>query len=99
MSAPATALAGIHKVAILLVSLGDNACAELLKHLTEDEVQRIMEAVAQLRSVPEEQCRSVLEEFRSRLSDPELRRSGGLAFAKRALTAAFGSQRTWIFPA
>src|SRR5580704_2529827 len=92
MSSPATALAGLHKVAILLVSLGDNACAELLKHLTEDEVQRIMEAIAQLRSVPEEQCRSVLEEFRSRLSDPALGRSGGLAFAKRALTAAFGPE-------
>jgi len=92
MSSPATALTGLHKAAILLVSLGDSASAELLKHLTEDEVQKITETIAQLRSIPEEQSSAVLEEFRSSLADPSLRRSGGLGFARRVLTAAFGPE-------
>jgi flagellar motor switch protein FliG len=92
MSSPARAITGLHKAAILLVALGDSASADLLKHLTEDEVQKIMEAIAQLESVPEEQSAAVLDEFRTCLADPALRRGGGVGFAKRVLTAAFGPE-------
>ena len=43
MAAPAHApvLSGIQKAAILLISVGDQASAELLKRLSDDEVQAV----------------------------------------------------------
>ncbi|HOK47773.1 MAG TPA: flagellar motor switch protein FliG, partial [Bryobacteraceae bacterium] len=56
-------LTGIQKAAILLVSLGDQVSAEILKELEEDEVQKVSQEVARLGSVSAEQAEAVLQEF------------------------------------
>ena len=66
MAAPAHAqvLTGIQKAAILLISIGDQASAELLKRLGDDEVQAVTAAIASLPAISREQAEEVLEEFR-----------------------------------
>src|ERR1041385_5483467 len=92
MAAPAHApvLTGIQKAAILLVSVGDQVSAELLKRLSDDEVQAVTAAIASLPPISREQAEAVLEEFRSstQLSGGH----GGVDFAKRILTSAFGAE-------
>ena len=55
---------GIRKAAILLISLGDTAGAEILRQLPDSELQLVSMEIARLDSVPPDQLETVLEEFR-----------------------------------
>src|SRR5580704_19275274 len=92
-SAAATmALTGLQKSAILLVALGDQVSAEMLKCLSDEEVQMVTGAIASLPSVSVQQAQAVLEEFEMASSDP-LRVAGrGADYARRILTNAFGAE-------
>jgi len=93
MSAPAHApvLTGIQKAAILLISVGDQVSAELLKRLSDDEVQAVTAAIASLPAISREQAEAVLEEFRNATSQSG-QGHGGVDFARRILTSAFGAE-------
>src|SRR5580658_7930672 len=91
-AATAPALTGLQKSAILLVALGDQASAELLRHLSEDEVQKVSMAIATLPSVSPEQAEAVLEEFRHATNTASQVGFGGVDYARRILTSAFGPE-------
>jgi flagellar motor switch protein FliG len=54
---------GIEKSAILLLSLGGDEAAEVLKNLGAREVQKISRAMANLKQVPRERVESILDEL------------------------------------
>ena len=54
---------GVEKSAILLLSLGENEAAAVLKSLGPKEVQKIGHAMAALKTVPREKVEAVLDEF------------------------------------
>ena len=54
---------GIEDAAILLMSLGEEEAAEVFRHLTPKEVQRLGEAIARMKAVPRERLEAVLERF------------------------------------
>jgi len=56
---------GVEKSAILLLSLGEDEAAEILKNLSPKEVQKIGHAMATLKQVPRTRIETVLDEFRS----------------------------------
>ena len=56
---------GVEKSAILLLSLGEDEAAEILRNLTPKEVQKIGHAMSTLKQVPRERIELVLDEFRS----------------------------------
>src|ERR1700733_15328758 len=85
-------LTGVQKSAILLIALGEQGSAELLKHLSDDEVQMVSSAIASLPTISAEHAESVLEEFRSIAADAVQVGHGGIAYAKRMLTNAFGPE-------
>lgn len=85
-------LSGAVKSAILLLSLGYEQCAELLKLLSDDQVRQISEAIASLGDVTAEQTEAVLEEFVRTSGHGAGNMSGGLARARRILAAAFGQE-------
>ncbi len=93
MAAPAHApvLSGVQKAAILLISIGDHASAELLKRMSEDEVQAVTAAIASLPAISREQAEAVLEDFRAATVQSG-QGHGGVDFAKRILTSAFGTE-------
>ncbi len=90
--AMALALTGLQKSAILLVALGDQASAELLKHLSDAEVQAVTGAISNLPPVSAEQAELVLEEFRNAAQSAAQVGQGGLNYARRILTSAFGPE-------
>ncbi len=59
----APALAGPRRAAILLIALGEQASAEMVKNLNEDEVHLVSREIARLDAVSAEQAEVVLEEF------------------------------------
>lgn len=56
---------GLEKGATLLITLGEDLAAEVLKHLGPREVQKIGHAMAALKSVPRTRVESVLDDFLS----------------------------------
>jgi flagellar motor switch protein FliG len=59
---------GFEKGALLLVSLGADEAAEVLKHLGPKEVQRLGSAMASLRAAPRERVETLLDELSSHAS-------------------------------
>lgn len=83
---------GIRKAAILLVSLGEQASSEILKHFDEEEVQALGREVARMGSVPAGQAESVLEEFYQMTLAHDYMLKGGLEYARKLLINAFGPE-------
>jgi flagellar motor switch protein FliG len=54
---------GIEKGAMLLLSLGENEAAEILKHLSPKEVQKLGQAMAAMKGVSRERIEAVLDEL------------------------------------
>ena len=54
---------GITRSAMLLLTLGEDEAAEVLKHLGPREVQKLGAAMAQLKSVPRDKVEEVVNEF------------------------------------
>src|SRR6185369_12287356 len=86
------AIPGIRKAAILLVSLGEDASAELLRQLEEQEVQDIGREVARLSSVTAEQAELVLDEFHQMSIAHDYVLKGGIDYARKVLNTAYGPE-------
>jgi|SRR5450432_3460266 len=87
----AAVLTGIEKAAILLVVLGDQASANIVKQLSEDDVEIVSREVARLKKVSPEDAEAVLEEFYQLSSAREYYATGGVEYAKNMLLKAFGA--------
>ncbi len=85
-------LTGLHKVAILMVLIGEELCAEILRNLEEDEVQTISREIAKVSVITEAESEVVLEEFYQMTVAGDYVRKGGIDFAKRILVGAFGAE-------
>lgn len=59
---------GVEKSAMLLLSLGEDEAAEVLKHLGPKEVQKLGHAMAQMKAIPRERVEAVLDELEHRSS-------------------------------
>jgi flagellar motor switch protein FliG len=84
-------LSGVEKAAMLLVSLGEEYSAEILKHLSEDEVDALTRAVTRLPKVTSSQVESVLNEFHQMTMAQNFVLRGGIDYARKMLSKAFGS--------
>ncbi|MCU1259621.1 MAG: flagellar motor switch protein FliG, partial [Bryobacterales bacterium] len=85
-------LSGPRRAAILLIVLGEQSSAELVKGLTEDEVQLVSREIARIHSITSEQAETVLEEFHQMVVGREFVVKGGLEYAKKMLQGAFGPE-------
>jgi flagellar motor switch protein FliG len=54
---------GLENSAILLMSLGEEDAAEVLKHLTPKEVQGVGETIARMKTIPRDRMEGVLRNF------------------------------------
>src|ERR1700678_2098416 len=87
-------LAGTQRAAILLLSLGEQDAANVLKQLDAREVQKLGIAMAELKEVSREQMTSVLDKFIG-VADSRANIAGGSPdFVRRVLTQAVGKQKT-----
>jgi flagellar motor switch protein FliG len=94
MASKVDELAGTQRAAILLMSLGEQDAANLLKQLDAREVQKLGIAMAELKEVSREQMTSVLDKFIG-VADAKSNIAGGSQdFVRRVLTQAVGKQKT-----
>jgi flagellar motor switch protein FliG len=84
---------GVRKAAIFLVAVGEQLAKEILRALPEQDVQQITEELADLRGVTPELSGEIMEEFWQLLDTQHFIVHGGLDYASRVLSEAFGKQR------
>jgi flagellar motor switch protein FliG len=87
-------LAGTQRAAILLMSLGEQDAANVLKQLDAREVQKMGIAMAELKEVSREQATSVLDKFIGIADGKANMASGSTDYVRRVLTQAVGKQKT-----
>src|SRR5579884_726486 len=85
-------LPGIRKAAILLITLGEQTSAEILKQMDDEEVQAIGREVARVSSITGEQAESLLEEFYQMTIAHDYVLKGGIDYARKILFNAFGPE-------
>src|SRR5512139_1623510 len=84
---------GVEDAAILLMSLGEEEAAEVFRHLTPKEVQRLGEAIAKMKAVPREKVESVLERFDSFAADNSTLVADTDEYVKSVLRKALGDDK------
>ena len=87
-------LDGTQRAAILLMSLGEQDAANLLKQLDAKDVQRLGMAMAELKEVSRDQMTSVLQKFIGVVDGKADIASGSQDYVRRMLTQAVGKQKT-----
>jgi flagellar motor switch protein FliG len=84
---------GLEKAAILLLTLGPEAAAEVFKHLAEEEVRQVSAAIARLRSIPHAHAAAVHEEAWRRLTDRDGLLVDGEQFASQVISDVLSGGR------
>ena len=94
VSKSATAnLSGRQKAAVLLISLGTERAANVLKHLSEREVESLSAEMAALWRVRPETSAAVQQEIQERLAAADAAGVGGPEYAREVLTHLVGPER------
>ncbi|MFT5366353.1 MAG: flagellar motor switch protein FliG [Candidatus Latescibacterota bacterium] len=81
------------KVAVLMIALGQETTAEVMKYLSDMEVEQIAQSISELDIVTTEQEDTVLEEFEQLLLAGKYVSQGGIDFARGALEKALGPRK------
>lgn len=86
-------LTGIQKAALLILHLGKEKAAPILKQLKEQELEEVMAELARLGDVPAETIDTVLREFRDLAQARAYYARGGIAFAREILESSLGTHK------
>ena len=86
-------ISGIQRAAILLMSLGEQDAANVLRQLDAVEVQKLGVAMAELKEISRDQMSSVLDKFIGIADARAGVASGSHEYVRRVLTQAVGKQK------
>jgi len=84
---------GVERAAILLMALGEENAAEVLKHLGPREVQKVGTAMATLADVTTEQVRQAVEAFVETVQEQTALGIGREEYVRKVLVAALGEEK------
>src|SRR6201986_1895503 len=84
---------GTERAAILLLTLGEQEAAQVLKHMGAKDVQRIGTAMSKLANVSREEVRSVIQQFASSVESQTSVGGGTDEFLRKVLVDALGQER------
>jgi len=93
MADNATKIPGVERAAILLLSLGEQAAAEVLKHMAPKEVQKIGAAMAALTNVSRDQVGTVLDTFSREVENQTAIGVGSDEYIRKVLVSALGQDK------
>lgn len=91
---PATVkMTAVERAAVLLMTLGENEAAQVLKHMSPREVQKIGSTMAQLRNVQRHEVESVFNGFIDTVREETGLGVGNDEYVRRMLVAALGEDK------
>ena len=86
-------LTGVQKAAILFITLGPEASANIINKLPERDIQRITYEIANTTTVSNTEKSDILEEFIQMNKAKDYILEGGFDYAKDLLSKALGNQK------
>ncbi|MFN0147156.1 MAG: flagellar motor switch protein FliG [Dehalococcoidia bacterium] len=86
-------LTGRRKAAALLITLGKDRSAEILRHLSDEDIERLTWEISSLGELKAEQRREVIEEFQEAAVARNVISLGGFEYAEELLRMALGSDK------
>jgi flagellar motor switch protein FliG len=93
MAEPAEPRTGTERAAILLLSLGEQEAAQVLKHMGARDVQRVGSAMAKLSNVSRDEVSEVLQDFSTRVENQTSVGVGADEFLRKVLIDALGDDK------
>jgi flagellar motor switch protein FliG len=84
---------GTDRAAILLLTLGEQEAAQVLRHMGAKEVQRIGAAMAKLANVSREEVHTLISEFSSAVEEQTSVGVGAEDFLRKVLVDALGQEK------
>ena len=88
-------LTGLQKAAILMIALGAESSAQVVKHLGEAEIEQLTLEMANVRKVSPENRDAVVEEFHQMCLANDYIAQGGIDYAREVLEKALGETRAF----
>jgi flagellar motor switch protein FliG len=85
-------MSGLRKAAIVTLLLGEEATAEVFRHLNEEEIEKLAREMAALGAVPQATGEKVLEEFHQTIIAAEYIAQGDVDYARRVLSKTLGQE-------
>ncbi|WP_138414840.1 flagellar motor switch protein FliG [Aquibacillus sediminis] len=85
-------LSGKQKAAILLISMGPEVSAQVYKHLTEEEIEKLTLEISSVKKVDPSQKEEIMEQFHQIALAQDYISQGGIGYAKSILEKALGEQ-------
>lgn len=89
-------ITGKQKAAMLLISIGPEKSAEIMRHLKDEEIEELTKAIAGIKKLKNTYQEKVIEEFYNLSLAQEYITEGGINYAKEILEKAFGSSKSEI---
>ncbi|KQY52874.1 flagellar motor switch protein FliG [Lysobacter sp. Root494] len=86
-------MSGVQRAAIVLLSLGEQQAAEVLKHMGAKEVQKLGLAMTSVGGISRETVANVFDEFVDTLAQPGVLGSAADEYVRAVLTQALGEER------
>ncbi|WP_186577474.1 flagellar motor switch protein FliG [Aquibacillus kalidii] len=86
------ALTGRQKAAILLISLGPDVSAQIYKHLSEEEIEKLTLEISSVKKVDTGEKEDVLDQFHQIALAQDYISQGGITYAKTVLEKALGEK-------
>ena len=81
------------KAAMVLIAMGIQNAAQVMKSLSDTEVEKITVEIARLRDIPAETIGGVIEEYYSMMMANDYIVQGGIDYAKKVLESAWGHKK------
>ena len=88
-----TPLSGVQRAAVVLLSLGEDQAAEVLKHMGAKEVQKLGLAMTSVSAVSRDDVAAVFDDFVDVLAQPNALGAGADDYIRAVLTQALGEER------
>ncbi|MFC1538580.1 flagellar motor switch protein FliG [Candidatus Latescibacterota bacterium] len=81
------------KAAIILIAMGTDISAQIMRHLSETEIEKLSVQIAMVENIDSKTEMAVLNEFYSMIKASEYISEGGMNYAKEVLEASLGKNR------
>jgi flagellar motor switch protein FliG len=89
---PTIARSGVRKAAVLLVLLGEEVASIIFRNLNENELQRVIQEIAEVGSIEPAEATAILNEYHNLTIAQDYIAEGGLEYAQRLLVKALGPE-------
>ncbi|MFD2208824.1 flagellar motor switch protein FliG [Virgibacillus halophilus] len=83
-------LTGKQKAAVLLISMGPEVSAQVYKHLSEEEIEKLSLEISSVKKVDTDMKDQVVDQFHQIAIAQDYISQGGIGYAKTVLEKAFG---------